>query len=72
MTWPYVPSIMARLPKPPKFRKAREVSARRARKLRKRGEYLHFVRWTVNGKCRYTWGGKVPDTFTIRMPRAAR
>ena len=57
------------LPKPPRFRVNREISAKRARKLRKRGEYCHFVRWTVNGKCRYCWGGPTPQTFTFRMPR---
>lgn len=57
------------LPRQPKFRKAREISARRKRKLEKRGEYCHFVRWTVNGKCRYTWGGPVPTAFTFKFPR---
>ena len=33
----------------------REVGARRARKLRKRGAYVWFSRWTANGKCRYHW-----------------
>lgn len=34
---------------------AREVSARRARKLRKRGAKTRFSRWTENGKARYLW-----------------
>lgn len=55
------------LPKPPRFRFNREVSARRAAKLRKRGEYCHFLRWTVNGKCRYCWGGPNPQIFTQRL-----
>lgn len=33
----------------------REVSARRARKLRRRGVYCKFLGWTPNGKCRYLW-----------------
>ena len=33
----------------------REVCARRARKLRKRGESLRFCGLTVNGKSRYVW-----------------
>ncbi len=33
----------------------REVCARRARKLRKRGHQVVFHSWTVNGKCRYRW-----------------
>jgi hypothetical protein len=54
------------LPKPPKFRKAREVHAQRARKLRRRGEYVHFVRWE-HGRCIYSWGGPVPEIFTFRF-----
>lgn len=57
--------IMRRL-KPPKFRKAREVHAQRARKLRRRGEYVHFVRWE-HGHCVYSWSGPKPDSFTFRM-----
>jgi hypothetical protein len=53
--------------KAPKFRHSREVSARRAAKLRKRGEYCHFLRWTVNGKCRYAWSGPSPQMFTQRL-----
>lgn len=52
--------------KPPKFRRMREVHARRARKLRRRGEYVHFLRWE-HGHCIYGWGGPVPNTFTIRI-----
>jgi hypothetical protein len=57
--------IMRRL-KPPKFRKAREVHAQRARKLRRRGEYVHFVRWE-HGHCIYSWGGPPPQSITFRM-----
>lgn len=53
----------------PKFRKMREVHAARARKLRRRGEYVHFLRWEC-GHCIYGWSGPVPNTFLInRMPR---
>jgi hypothetical protein len=56
--------------KPPKFRKVREVHARRARQLRKRGEDVWFLRWQ-HGHCIYGWGGKRPtDIITFRlMPR---
>jgi hypothetical protein len=60
-------SIRDLLPKPPKFRRSREVHAHRARKLRRRGEYVHFVRWE-HGHCIYSWGGPTPETFTFRMP----
>lgn len=66
-TLTHFPTIRDLLPKPPKFRRAREVSARRAATLRKRGEYCHFVRWTANGKCRYAWSGPTPKTFTVRL-----
>lgn len=33
----------------------REISARRARKLRKRGVSVRFMGWTPTGKCRYVW-----------------
>lgn len=33
----------------------REVSARRARKLRARGAYIKFSHLTSTGKARYTW-----------------
>lgn len=53
----------------PKFRRMREVHAQRARKLRRRGENVYFLRWE-HGHCIYGWGGPVPDTFTFnRMPR---
>jgi hypothetical protein len=53
----------------PKFRKMREVHAARARKLRRRGEHVHFLRWE-HGHCIYGWSGPVPETFVInRMPR---
>jgi hypothetical protein len=55
------------MPVPPKFRNAREISARRKRKLEKRGEYCRFVRWTVNGKCRYSWGGPPSTAFNFRF-----
>lgn len=55
--------------KRPKFQKMREVHARRARKLRRRGEYVHFLRWEY-GHCIYGWSGPVPQTITLqRMPR---
>ncbi len=53
----------------PKFRKTREVHAARARKLRRRGEHLHFLRWE-HGHCIYGWSGPAPQTITLfRMPR---
>jgi hypothetical protein len=61
------PAFTDLLPKPPKFRQPREISARRKRKLEKRGEYCHFVRWTVNGKCRYSWGGEPSIKFNFRF-----
>jgi hypothetical protein len=33
----------------------RRVCARRARKLRKRGDHVRFFGWTIGGKCRYSW-----------------
>jgi hypothetical protein len=56
---------------PPRFRKSREVRAQRARKLRRRGEYVHFVRWE-HGHCIYSWGGPTPETVTFRMRPALR
>jgi hypothetical protein len=53
--------------KPPKFRYNREVHAQRARKLRRRGEYVHFLRWE-HGHCIYGWGGPRIETFTMRFP----
>jgi hypothetical protein len=32
-----------------------EVSAKRARKIRRRGDAIRFSRWTESGKCRYKW-----------------
>ena len=59
----------ADLMKRPKFRRMREVHAQRARKLRRRGEYVHFLRWE-HGHCIYGWSGPMPETFTFfRMPR---
>jgi len=55
----------------PKFRKMREVHATRARKLRKRGEYVHFLRWE-HGHCIYGWGGPMPDSFTFQFGPAQR
>lgn len=55
--------------KRPKFRRTREVHAARARKLRRRGEYVHFLRWE-HGHCIYGWSGPAPQTITLhRMPR---
>jgi len=59
------------LPRPPRFRRNREVHAQRARKLRRRGEYVHFLRWE-NGHCVYCWGGPTPETFTFRMHPASQ
>lgn len=57
------------LMKRPKFRNTREVHAARARKLRRRGEYVHFLRWE-HGHCIYGWSGPAPQTITLnRMPR---
>jgi hypothetical protein len=64
---PHTP--MADLLKRPRFRRMREVHAQRARKLHRRGEYVHFLRWE-HGHCIYGWGGPIPDMITInRMPR---
>ncbi|MDE2098645.1 MAG: hypothetical protein KGL39_15430 [Patescibacteria group bacterium] len=49
----------------PKFRKMREVHCQRARKLRKRGEAVFFLRWQ-NGHAVYQWGGPTPDVFRWR------
>src|SRR6185312_11255483 len=54
----------------PKFRRMREIHGARARKLRRRWEYVHFLRWEC-GHCVYGWGGPVPETFTFRMPHPA-
>lgn len=57
--------------KRPKFRKMREVHAARARKLRRRGEDVYFLRWD-HGHCIYGWSGKPPETIMInRIPRKA-
>lgn len=42
---------------PPKedWTRAREVSAQRASKIRKRGAPVKFSHYTVNGKARYLW-----------------
>ncbi len=57
------------LMKHPKFRRTREVHAARARKLRRRGEHVHFLRWE-HGHCIYGWSGPAPQTITLnRMPR---
>ena len=60
------PAFRDLLPQPPKFRQSREVHAARARKLRRRGEYVHFVRWE-HGHCIYSWSGPTPETFTRRI-----
>ena len=45
----------------------RFVSPRRARKLRKRGEYVHYFSRTSKGKAIYQWTLRVaPDKFFIR------
>ncbi len=64
---PYTP--ITDLLRRPKFRRTREVHAARARKLRRRGEYVHFLRWE-HGHCIYGWSGPVPQTIMLhRMPR---
>ena len=62
-----LPLLRDLFPKQPKFREPREISARRKRKLEKRGEHCHFVRWTVNGKCRYSWGGPPSPKIYFRF-----
>lgn len=63
------PPMFADLMRRPKFRKMREVHAARARKLRRRGEHVHFLRWE-HGHCIYGWGGPAPESFVFnRMPR---
>lgn len=47
----------------------REVCARRARKLRKRGAVVRFTRWTPNGKCRYHW---MPPPFRFILSAGAQ
>lgn len=42
----------------------REICARRARKLRKRGDRVQFKQWTANRKCRYCW---VPVPFRFEL-----
>jgi hypothetical protein len=56
--------------KRPKFGKAREVHARRARKLRRRGEDVWFVRWR-HGHCVYAWGGPRSGSIMFRVRRRA-
>lgn len=63
---PLISKDLLRSFKRPKFRRMREVHAARARKLRRRGEYVHFLRWE-HGHCIYGWSGPKPDTFTFRM-----
>ena len=45
----------------------REVCARRARKLRKRGESVRYVGRTTTGKTRYSWLRTIP-LVSIYMP----
>lgn len=45
----------------------REVCARRARKLRKRGESVRYVGRTSTGKARYSWLRTIPP-WAIYMP----
>src|SRR5882762_373549 len=66
LMWSYPRFTLLR--KRPKFRKVRKVHAARARKLRRRGEYVHFLCWD-HGHCIYGWSGPAPQTFTFRMPR---
>lgn len=42
----------------------REVCARRARKIRKRGDNVKFSKTTITGKARYTWVKNMPVKFT--------
>lgn len=45
----------------------REVCARRARKLRKRGDDVRYVGRTKNGKARYSWMRRIAP-LAIYMP----
>ena len=45
----------------------REVCARRARKLRKRGESVRYAGKTTTGKARYSWMRRIPP-WAIYMP----
>lgn len=47
----------------------REVSARRARKLRKRGDDVRYVGRTKTGKARYSWMRRIAP-WAIYMPNA--
>jgi len=47
----------------------REVCARRARKLRKRGESVRYIGRTTTGKTRYSWLRTIPP-WEIYMPNA--
>jgi len=47
----------------------REVCARRARKLRKRGESVRYVGRTKTGKARYSWMRRIAP-WAIYMPNA--
>lgn len=47
----------------------REVCARRARKLRKRGEDVRYVGRTTTGKARYSWMRRIAP-WAIYMPNA--
>lgn len=47
----------------------REVCARRARKLWKRGEDVRYSGRTKNGKTRYTWTKRLPS-WAIYRPNA--
>lgn len=50
------------------FSVAREICARRARKLRKRGEDVKFYLNTRNGKARYTWELRIPPWDVVLVP----
>ena len=47
----------------------REVCARRARKLRKRGESVRYIGRTTTGKTRYSWMRRIAP-WAIYMPNA--
>ena len=44
----------------------REVCARRARKLRKRGENVRYIGRTTTGKARYSWLRTIPPWAIYR------
>ena len=52
------------------FAIGREVCARRARKLRKRGDSVRYVGRTSTGKARYSWMRRIAP-WAIYMPNAS-